>query len=154
MRLAKLVTRQKRPASGDVFRVRVDETYYFGLVVDGNMAIGPMAPGSILSVMFAGNSDSGVLEDLDRLCERPLLMPPDILNQRAWTLGYAEKIGTTDCRPKLNYVFRDPGFGKFVDRYGKETTPDSSELIGVWALGNEYSLSDAIVEAIESRETQ
>jgi hypothetical protein len=150
IKLEKLVGRQRRPKTGDIFRVRViGGEYYFGLVVDGDMEIGPFGPGSILTVVFEGATVSGTLEDMDRLCERPLLMPPQIVNQRPWTLGYAEKIGTTDYMPEMDYMFEDLAFGKFVDRYGNEIKPPpDNNLVGWWALGNEWTLADVIVEAL------
>lgn len=147
--LERLTGRQRRPTTGDIFRVRVvGGKYYFGLVVDGSMAIGPMAPGSILVVIFTGGSDTGELEDVSELLQRRLLTPPVIVNQRPWTLGYAEKLGSTDEQPDVKYVFDDVPFGKLVDRFGQEVPPGDYDLIGVWGLGNEGTLGDKIVAAL------
>jgi len=151
--LEKITGRQKRPATGDAFRVKLlGGDYYFGLVVDGKMAVGPMAPGSILAVVFAGSSATGTLTNPDELCERSLLMPAQILNQRPWTMGYAEKIGTTERFPKVDYVLKSYGFGIFVDRYGNEVVAPSRDTpIGVWGIGDESILSEAISEAVTAR---
>lgn len=149
VKLQQLSKRQKRPATGDIFRVRtVDGEYFFGLVVDGDMPIGPMARGSILVIVFAEGSKSGDLEHPDDLFERPLLMPPAIVNQRPWTLGYAEKVGTTTRLPAGNFVFDDFAFGRLVDRHGTQVKATSDEPVGVWGLGNEHTLADKIASAI------
>ncbi len=68
LQLQKLVGRQRRPSTGDIFRVRLlNGNYYFGLVVDGNMEVSPMAPGAILSVIFKESSRVGILEGIDQL---------------------------------------------------------------------------------------
>ena len=150
IQLQKLVSHQRRPASGDIFRVRlISGVYYFGLVVDGNMEVGPMAPDSILSIVFKDSSNSGLLESVDQLQYDTLLMPPHITNQRPWTTGYAEKIGSTDRLSKMNFVFKDFGFGAFVDRFGHQVEPPTDgDLVGVWGVGNEWTMSEAITEAI------
>ncbi len=141
--------RQRRPQTGDVFRVRiVSGEYYFGLVVDGDMAVGPLAPGSILVVVFECCSKSGQFSDVDEIVNRPLLMPPAIVNQRPWTLGYAEKVGSTDKQPDIHYVFDDLVFGGLVDRHGQKVRQRQSDLAGVWGLGNEKTLEDKIENAL------
>ena len=141
--LDKLTGRQKRPATGDVFRVRfADSPYYFGLVVDGNMAVGPMAPGSILVTIFSGGSESGEIEDFDELVQRPLFMPPAIVNQRPWTLGYAERVGAVEQFPRRDYFFWRPSLRQHYTQHGDAVSPpqDDSE-VGIWGLGNEQTLS-------------
>lgn len=168
VRLEKLAGRQRRPATGDVFRIRVlGGPYYFGLVVDGNMEVGPMAPGSILTVIFQGSSDSGELSDFDALCRRVLLIPPIIVNQRPWTVGYAQKIGQTTARPEIDYTFYSYAFGKYVNQQGQEvanfsygefTDPtgkrikvDPKTLIGTWGVGSEWALADEVMTALSDR---
>ncbi|GAA4474200.1 Imm26 family immunity protein [Phytohabitans houttuyneae] len=147
--LDRLTKRQKRPETGDVFRIRLaNADYYFGLVLDGDMKVGPLAPGSIAVVVFSGGSASGEPGELDELPDRPLLMPPAIVNQRPWTLGYAEKIGTTDRRPGISLKFVDRGRGKVFDMYGKEVVAVPDDLTGVWGVGNEHTLADKIMASV------
>lgn len=147
--LVKVTGRQKRPKTGDVFRVRtVADDYYFGLVIDGSMETGPLASGSILLVIFEGSSTSSPLLALDEIVKRQILMPPTIVNQRPWTLGYAETLGNTDQRPDIEYVLDRLSIGKLVNRHGQEVQRRSDGLVGVWGLGNEKTLADEIERAV------
>jgi hypothetical protein len=118
------------------------------MVVDGSMARGPMGPGSILAVVFEGSSTSGKIDDPDSLAARRLLMPPFIVNQRPWTVGYAETIATTDRLPDVDYVFDDFAFGRLVDRNGAGVEATRSESVGEWGLGNEYTLANNMTNAL------
>lgn len=145
--LTRLRSRQSRPATGDVYRIKViDGPYYFGVVVDGDFT-GPMGPGAILSILFSGASDDGEAPVPDELVTRPLLIPPFIVNQRPWTSGYAEKLALKAEPPPLDYVFWRPATGTYVDVTGQAMPqpPTTTGMIGEWGVGNEFTLSDDIV---------
>jgi hypothetical protein len=81
-------------------------------------------------------------------------MPPCILNQRLWTIGYAEKIGTTSCTPPIDYIFENLAFGTFVDRYkGQVATPSDKKLVGTWGTGNEYTMSLEVAKVLRGPKT-
>ncbi len=76
-------------------------------------------------------------------------MPPEITNQRPWTLGYTKKINSSDRLLNMNLVFKDHVFGRFVDRYGNQVDPPADDsLVGAWGVGNEWTISEAIMRAI------
>ncbi len=150
MVLEKLVGRQRRPVTGDLFRVKiVGGDYYFGMVVDHDMEVSPIGRGGILALVFSGGSVTGLMGDFGMLIERPLLIPAKISNQRLWTMGYAEKIGTTSCAPPSGLVFRDLKYEEvYFDRFGREVPRPVEGFIGVWGLGNEYAMSGMIADAL------
>lgn len=146
MILEKLRKRQARPATGEVFRIKVvDGRHFFGLVVDADLD-GPMGPGAILAVILAGSSESGEPPAPDELRARPLLIPPFIVNQRPWTLGYAERIALRADPPDVPLVFWHPVTQRYVDSTGRPIASDPPDppMVGDWSVGNELTLADSL----------
>lgn len=149
--LVKLSGRQKRPMMGDLFRVQLtDNRYFFGLVL-GEIAIGPVQLPTIAAVIFSGSSESGRVDDFVELTQRELQVPPQLLSQRPWTTGYAQKIGHLDVVPEFQLIFRDPAFEKWRNEHGDEIgVPPPGVASGIWGMGDERTLSDELMASLGS----
>jgi hypothetical protein len=139
-------SREKREP-GDVFVYQMpDGLYRFGRLVARDIAVGGFerSPAQHLVYFYRGESATkDVLPDLDNL---DFLVPPLVVNQKPWTLGYFERVARapiTAGQRLPTHCFRDSLRGRYFDETGSELS-SPVEPCGEWALQSYRTVDDTL----------
>lgn len=103
-----------------------------------------MGPGAILTVIVQAPSVTGEFPGIQSR-NRNLFSAPMIINQRLWTLGYADSVDAMYEIDSGNFRFWRAATERFVDVNGKSTdAPFATQEAGIWGVGTEFTVSDLV----------
>ena len=143
-------SREKREP-GDVFVYQMpDELYRFGRLIARGVAVGGFEPSPIQHLVYFYRGESSSKSDLPNLQQLNLLVPPLVVNQKPWTLGYFERVARlpiSSGESLASHCFRDSLRGRFFDEHGHQLDR-SVEPCGEWALQSYRTVDDALSAAL------
>lgn len=132
--------RHKKRKEGEVFVIEpLKDTFLFGKVIRTQIpTIDPNMNGGHL--IFIYQQTINPLEIPDTFNPRKLLIPPQIIDNKAWENGYFQTVGAqkvNNDERELNYGFWDIVTNKFVNEEGEELnqTPDVYDDYGLTSYG-------------------
>jgi hypothetical protein len=148
------VLKRSRPklTPGDVFILSpAPDRFLFGRVILADLPSGraPM-PTANLIYIYASDAPTPSPVPFDSLAPDNLLLPPEFINRKPWTMGYFQNIAHVPLRsPDLlsQHCFWDVTRKMYRDERGARLTR-RSEPCGVWALGSYRILDDLISDAL------
>lgn len=146
MRIFKASRAPRRP--GDVFAYLMpDGLFRFGRLIS-TTASGAGFEGVHLVYFYKGVSPDKFSPP--RLSREELLVPPILVNQKPWTLGYFEVIerralGPHDVLPV--HCFRDLLRGRFYDDKSRQLA-NRIEPCGIWGLQSYRTVDDELSKAL------
>lgn len=134
---------RKKPQEGDVFVLQpIEGEFYFGKVIQTNLkSIDSFVNGMTLIYVYQYSSNNkelpGTLENEE------LLIPPVVVNNRPWTMGYFETIGNvgvSESERNVDFAFWDVLREKYVDFTTKEEMvlkhePKYRSILGLGSYG-------------------
>ena len=136
-----------RRRAGDIFvaQVRDGELLFARLI----STAAEVFSGVSCNLLYVYQDTSTSESELPALSKERLLIAPQLLNQKPWTLGYLKRVGheilgEDDVLSK--HRFRDVS-GRLRDEKGTEVG-DPAEPCGQFGVGNHRTLDDAISEAL------
>lgn len=151
-----------KPKAGDVFVIQPrKDVYFFCKVIRTNLsAVNQLDKGFIdnMNLIYIYKTKTKELIMPERLDIGDLMMPPQIVNFRGWTMGYFFTIGNMAVSKEekgLRYGLWDDRFGrgKYVDAEGRKlkTRPSLfSKEHGVYALGSYGSVAYCVDQILKA----
>jgi immunity protein 26 of polymorphic toxin system len=143
--------KKSRLKSGDIFALRINNTYIFGRIVRTKLPFGesPFGGSNLIYLYDVQSSDASV--DYSKLTPDGLLVPPMYVSDILWAKGYAIKVGNMPISDEdllSQHCFYSDAHNKYYDDKGQELA-DKIELCGEWryVVGMDYidnKLSDAL----------
>jgi hypothetical protein len=127
-----------------------DGLYRFGRLVARNIAVGGFEPSPVQHLVYFYRGESATKDVVPDLGNLDLLLPPLVVNQKPWTLGYFERVARVPITAdqKLHtHCFRDALRGRYFDETGAELA-SASEPCGEWALQSYRTVDDALSSAL------
>jgi hypothetical protein len=149
MNFEKLFGRGRRPAAGDVFTARLAGHKLMGLVVGADLhgVEAPMGGDNLVYVYDPERWPDAI--PTDQVEPDDLLIPPSFTNQRPWTIGYFQKVGSVALTDK--HRLRQHCFRVEEDYYVDERSnrlPHKIEPCGDWVLGSTEWIDDQASDAL------
>jgi hypothetical protein len=143
---------RKKLKIGDVFVIQPKESlYFYGKVIEVNDKFQGFSVDAV--VIFIYKKNTAKLEMPDYLDPNDLLIPPQIVNLRGWTMGYFYTVGNmelTNDEMNLDYGFKDTRKVKprFLTSMGEELDHEPS-IVGIYAIGSYGSTSYEVTKELE-----
>lgn len=151
--LRQLCRSRSNPVTGDYFAIKLDLGYLFGRVVDtkARWAEGDHIKDANLIYIFRRLWPEMSLPDTAYLLPGELLIPPMVINDRPWSMGYFEKVASASIEPaeKLaRHYFRDVR-NRYFDEYAVEVQNPSGP-VGVLGLESFLTVDSAVEKALDT----
>ena len=135
--LIKIKPSRKSPVEGDVFVIQPKKnTYFFGKVIKANVKSKNVFVNSMwLIYIYNNHVNSEVIPKEYDLTSSELLISPEIINKKGWTLGYFYTIGNTPVTTEEKLI--DYGFEEFSLKRLSNDNEQPKKYVDI--VGNELS---------------
>lgn len=142
---------RKKPKIGDIFVIQPKKSvYFYGKVIEVNDEFQGFPVDALVILIYKNSSTR--LEMPDYLSPNDLLIPPQIVNLRGWTMGYFYTLGNmelTSEEKKLDYGFKDLKVKPcFLNSMGEKLNHEPS-IVGIYAIGSYGSIAYEVTKALE-----
>lgn len=144
---------RKKPIVGDVFVIQPRKSlYFYGKVIKVNIeATNPFLKGMNIVFIYRNNSSKLIMPE--SLNANELLIPPQIVNFRGWTMGYFYTIGNIELTGEevnLDYGFKDTRMKEECYRTEEGIILDHKpSVVGIYALGSYGAVAYDVTKALE-----
>jgi hypothetical protein len=139
--------KRSRLKQGDVFAMRVGDTFLFGRITNDKL---PMMGTHVALVYIYSVRAKEPKVDISELTPDKLLLPPLIMLPSAWSQGHAVRIASSPIQAGdslIRHCFK-VNEKKYVDEFGDDVVRQNDDYCGTWGITSLGVVDDAISDAL------